>query len=52
MDIDHGFKYIEKLRAVNQWYMMESEDFISHISFEIKNETGGIVTLHGQPITL
>ena len=36
MDVDLGYKYIEKFRGGIQWYMMESKDFISNISFNLK----------------
>ena len=38
MDLDPGYYYTEKIRGGFQWYMMESEDFISIMSFKIKNE--------------
>ena len=38
MDVDPGYKYIENFRGGVQWYMMESKDIISSISFRIKNE--------------
>ena len=36
MDVDLGYKCIEKFRGGVQWYMMESKDIISSISFKIK----------------
>ena len=36
MDVDPGYKYIEKFRGGIEWYQMEGQDFISNISFEIK----------------
>ena len=36
MDVDAGFKYIEKLRGGVQWYMTESKDIISSM-FQNKN---------------
>ena len=38
MDVNPGYKYIEKFRGGVQWYMMESKDNISSFSFKIKNE--------------
>ena len=38
MDVDTGYKYIEKFRGNVQWYMMHSKDSISSICFELKNE--------------
>ena len=34
MDVDPGYKYIEKFRGGVQWYMMESKDIISSICFK------------------
>ena len=50
MEIDPGYKYIEKFRAI-QWYMIESKDFFSNIVFRLKNENGRLVSFNGQPIT-
>ena len=38
MDVDPGYKYIEKLRGGVQWYMMESKDIISSTSFNWKSK--------------
>ena len=50
MDVDPGYKYIEKIRGGIQWYMMESKDNISSISFKLKNENNEIVSFNGQSI--
>ena len=50
MDVDPGYKYIEKLRGNVQWYMMESQDIISSICFELKNESKELVSFNGQSI--
>ena len=39
MDVDPGYKYIEKFRCGVQWYMMESKDIISSICFKLKMKT-------------
>ena len=36
MDVDPGYKYIEKFRGGFQWYMIESKDIISSICFKLK----------------
>ena len=36
MDLDPGYKYIEKFRGGVQWYMKESKDIISNICFNKK----------------
>ena len=51
MDVDPGYKYIEKFRGGVMWYMMESKDIISSICFKLKNENGNLVSFNGQSIT-
>ena len=38
MDVDPGYIYIEKFHGGVQWYMMESEDIFSSISFRLKSK--------------
>ena len=51
MDVDPGYKYIEKFRGGVQWYMMETKDFISSINFKLKNENNQLVSFNGQSVT-
>ena len=51
MDVDPGYKYIEKFRGGVLWYMMESKDIISSICFKLKNENRNSVSFNGQSIT-
>ena len=51
MDVDPGYKYIEKFRGGIQWYMMESRDIISSTCFKVKNENNKIVSFNGQSFT-
>ena len=51
MDVDPGYKNIEKFRSGIQWYMMDSEDVISSICFKLKNENGNLVSFNGQSVT-
>ena len=51
MDVDPGYKYIETLCGGVQWYMMETKDIISSISFKLKNENNQLVLFNGQSIT-
>ena len=51
MDVDPGYKYIEKYRGGISWYMLQSKDIISSFSFKIKNENNEIVSFNGQSIT-
>ena len=50
-DVDPCFEYIEKLRGGFQWCLMESEDFVWNISFDLKNENGDIVSFNCQSVT-
>ena len=51
MDVDPGYKYIERFRGGVQSYMMESKDIISSICFKLKNESGNLVSFNGQSVT-
>ena len=51
MAVDPRYKYIEKLRGGVQWYMVESNDSISSISFGRKIENNELVSFNGQSIT-
>ena len=51
MDVDPGYKYLEKFRGGKQWYMMESKDIISSINFKLKNENRDLVSFNGQSVT-
>ena len=51
MDVDPGYKNMEKFRGGVQWYMINKYDFISNVSFEVKNENGELVSFNGQSIT-
>ena len=51
MDVDPGYKYIEKFRGGVLYYMMESKDIISSICFMLKNENGNLVSFNGQSVT-
>ena len=52
MDVDPGYKYIEKFHGGVQWYMMESKDIISSICFKLKNENNQLVSFNGQSLTI
>ena len=51
MKVSPGYKLVENFRGGLQWYMMESKDVISSISFRIKNENNQILSFNGQSIT-
>ena len=50
MDVDPGYKDIEKFYGGIQWYMIESKDIISSICFKLKNENGDLVSFNGQSV--
>ena len=39
MDGDPAYKNVGKVRGYVQWYMMESKDFLSSITFKLKLKT-------------
>ena len=51
MDVNPGYKYIERLRGGVQWYMLQSKDIISSICFKSKNENNQLVSFNGQSVT-
>ena len=52
MDVNPGYKFIEKFRGGVQKYMMHSKDNISSICFKLKNQKNQMVSVNGQSITL
>ena len=52
MDVDLGYKCIDKFRGGVQWYVIHSKDVFSSINFESKNENNEIVSLNGKSITI
>ena len=50
MDVDPGYKYIEKFRGGVQWYMIESKDNFSRNSFKLKNKNNKLVSFKGQNV--
>ena len=51
MTVSTGYKYVEKFSGGNTWYMMNSKDVISSISFKLKKENGNLVSFNGQSIS-
>ena len=51
MDVDPGYKCIEKFRGGVQWYIMESKDNISSVCFKLKIENSQLVSFNGQSVT-
>ena len=49
--VDPGYKYVERFAGGITWYMMETKDFVSRISFKLKNENGDLVSFNGQSVT-
>ena len=51
MTVDPGYKDVEKLDGGVTWYMMETNDVISSISFKLKNENNELLSFNGQSIS-
>ena len=51
LNVDPGYKNIEKIHGGVQWYMMESKDIISSNCFKLKNGNGKLVSFSGQSLT-
>ena len=51
MDVDPGYKCIEKFRGGVQCYMTESKDIVSSICFKLKKENGNLVSFIAQSKT-
>ena len=51
MTVNPLYKYIKKFHGGVQWYMMESRDIISNISFKLKNENKQLISFNDQSIT-
>ena len=51
MDVDPGYKYIEKVRGGVQSYLMHPKDIVSSICFKLKIQSGNLVSFNGQSIT-
>ena len=50
MDVDLGYKCIEKYHGVLQWYMTESKDIISSYCFKLKIANNQLVSFNIQSI--
>ena len=50
MTVNPGYKYVERFFGGISWYMMESKDIISSISFKLKNENNDLVSFNGQSV--
>ena len=51
MSVNPGYKFIERFSGGITWYMIESKDIISSISFKLKIENNELVSFSGQSIT-
>ena len=47
VNVDPGYKYVERFRGGVQWYMMRSKDVTSSNNFRIMNENGKLVSFNG-----
>ena len=48
MSVSPGYIYVCRFEGGIQWYMMESKDVISSISFKLKKENNELVSFNGQ----
>ena len=51
MTVNPGYKDVESFADVITWYMMETKDVISSISFRLKNENNQLVSFNGQSVS-
>ena len=51
MQVSPGYKFINRFEGGVQWYIMETKDIISSISFKLKNEDGDLVSFNGQSLS-
>ena len=51
MDVDPGFENNRKFKRGISWYMIETIDVISRISFKLRNENNELVSFNGQSIS-
>ena len=51
MKVNPGSNYVESFAGSNTWYMMETKDVISCISFKLKNENNELVSFNVQSMS-
>ena len=51
MRVDPGYNFVGKFAGGITWYMMESKDVISSVSFNLKNENIQLISFNGQSIS-
>ena len=51
MSVSPGYKFVCRFKGGIQWYMMESKDVISSVSFKLKNENNELISFNGQSIS-
>ena len=51
MTVNPGNKYVESFAGGFNWYMMETKDVISSISFKLRNENIELVSFNGQSVS-
>ena len=51
MTVDPGYKNVENIAGGISWYMMNTKNFVSSISFKLKIENDDLVSSNGQSIT-
>ena len=51
MTVDPGYIFVENFAGGVTWYMTETKDVISSISFKLKKENNEMVSINGQSIS-
>ena len=51
ISVSPGYKCVCRFEGGIQWYLMESKDVFSSISFKLKNENTELVSFNGQSIS-
>ena len=51
MTVNPSYNYVESFSGGITWYLMQTTDAISSISFKLKNENNRIVSFNGQSIS-
>ena len=50
MTVNPGYKYVKAFAGGVTWYMMESNDIFSSVSFKFKKENNELVSLNGRMV--
>ena len=51
LTVNSGYKYAKSFAGGITWYMMETKDVISSISFKLQKENTDLVSFNGQSVS-